>query len=340
MPLFLVKYVWLNLKAVFNGELTTEEKEYIHCVKFIEATIESVPQIGLSFYIIHHHGWNDNPALQVLSLAGSILSMKFGMATRRAWKSEKRDSEEEPHTIMVLKAFLWNLIPITCFLITYFIMMTCSSTMLMVFISVFLVVTIISIFLSWKTKYVILTMNRFIFIVVIIMASMYSVQKLAFPEGIRNCKIPFSNYCNDQNCAPVMEMENSTKIGKLNQTSVSELQDKLDLMEKTQDSTEKNHILSNINSLLEDSGIDKIDFESIEEFEEQLDERVQEILNKVSIKDPFQNFLRQYFPDLVSDHPFVVLNWFIVLVFLLFLVVEQICGEKQQEFYRFIMLAN
>ena len=175
------------------------------------------------------------------------------------------------------------------------------------------------------------------------MASMYSVQDLAFPEGIQNCKIPFSNYCNDQNCILVMEMENSTKIGKLNQTSVSELQDKLDLMEKTQDSTEKNHILSNINSLLEDSGIDKIDFESIEEFEEQykmINERVQEILNEVSIKDPFQNFLRQYFPDLVSDHPFVVLNWFIVLVFLFFLVVEQICGEKQQEFYRFIMLAN
>ena len=182
-------------------------------------------------------------------------------------------------------------------------------------------------------------MNRFIFIIVVIMASMYSVQDLAFPEGIQNCKIPFSNYCNDQNCTPVMEMENSTKIGKLNQTSVLELQDKLDLMEKTQDSTEKNHILSNIKSLLEDSGIDKIDFESIEEFK-MINERVQEILNEVSIKDPFQNFLRQYFPDLVSDHPFVVLNWFIVLVFLLFLVVEQICGEKQQEFYRFIMLAN
>ena len=185
-------------------------------------------------------------------------------------------------------------------------------------------------------------MNRFIFIIVVIMASMYSVQDLAFPEGIQNCKIPFSNYCNDQNCAPVMEMENST--GKLNQTSVSELKNKLDLMEKTQDSTEKDHILSNINSYLEELGIDKIDFESIDDFEEQLhkmiNERVQEFLNEVSIKDPFQKFLRQYFPDSVSDHPYVLLNWIIVLVFLLSLVVEQICGEKQEEFYRFIMLAN
>ena len=334
MPLFLVKYVLLNLKAVFCcGELTTEDKEYIHCVKFIEATIESVPQIGLSFYIIHHHGWNDNPALQVLSLAGSVLSMKFGMATRRAWKSEKRDSDEEPHTMMVLKAFLWNMIPITCFLITYFIMMTCSSTMLMVFISVFLVVTIISMFLSWKTKSVILTMNRFIFIIVVIMASMYSVQELAFPEGFQNCTIPFSNYCDNKNCILKNETstyETSSYVGKMNITAVEEMKSNLTLLETTKDSTEKDNI---IDSLLKETGL-----KSFEDLKEQVDKRYVKLIMDM-MKD-WRKKVHEYFEKIFPSYPYVFINWIIVVVFLLFLLVEQIFGEKQEEFYRFIMLAN
>ena len=342
--MFLVKYIWLNLKAVFNYELTTEEKEYIHCVKFIEATIESIPQIGLSFYIIYHHGFVDNSALQVLSLAGSILSMNFGMATRRAWRSEKRDSEEEPHTMMVLKAFLWNLIPITCFLITYFFMMICSSNMLMVFISAFLGVTIISLFLSWKTKSVILTMNRFLFIVAIIMSSMYTVQELAYPEGFQNCTIPFNNYCENKSCIFVMETVKSPPVlEKLNQTAVKELKHNLTVLEKTKDTTEKeNNVKSlleetGLDKLLEDTGIESID-ESVEDLIEKLDKRYVKLVIE-QIKE-WRKTVNEHLEKVFPKYPYVFINWIVVVVFLLFLLVEEMCGEKQEEFYRFIMVAK
>ena len=105
----------------------------------VEAILESVPQIGLSFYIIHHHGWFDpvfpeflsfEGDLQKLSLMGSILSINISMATRRAWWKLKG---KPPKKMDIFYAYLWNFVPMNCFLIAYYIIMADSKWILMVY---------------------------------------------------------------------------------------------------------------------------------------------------------------------------------------------------------------
>ena len=311
---FLLLYLWLNLKDLISNDLRWYEKQYIHCVKFIESIIESIPQIGLSFYIIHHHGWNEDGYIQVLSLAGSILSINLSMATRQAWKSTFYD----PPKSKIFKGFLWNFLPITCFLITYYFVMACSSTTLIIFVSIFLVITIISFTYLRKNKK--WTKNIFIFAVTLIMACLYSIQALAFSNGLQDEKrlIPFNKYC-DYNSSAV-EMENSTYIEEMNDLKTLKNLE-TNLLEKIDNSTfieqKNNHSTKNLTM--------------IEQIKEQL-VTVQKQINYW--KDKTLEFLHKHF-----DYPYVIILWVIVLVFLLFLGIETNFAEKQYPFYYFIIRA-
>ena len=139
-PGYLLKYLTLNLtNLMYCGEgdiLSTEEKEFVHNVKFLESIIESIPQIGLSFYILHHHEL-DKPVIfgfegdiQILSLVGSILSINISMATRRAWWKMRGKSPQE---MEIFWMFLWNFVPLTCFLVGYYIIMADSKWILLAY---------------------------------------------------------------------------------------------------------------------------------------------------------------------------------------------------------------
>ena len=183
-------------------------------------------------------------------------------------------------------------------------------------------------------------MNRFLFIVAIIMASMYTVQELAYPEGFQNCTIPFNNYCKNKSC---MKMENSPPvIEKLNQTVVKELKHNLTLLKKTKDSTEKKNI---IDSLLEKTGFESINslvkengLESIEDLKELVDKRYVKVV--IDLIKEWRKQVNEHLEKVFPEYPYVFINWIVVVVFLLFLLVEEMCGEKQEEFYRFIMVAK
>ena len=133
---YLIKYLQLNWQEFIGNELDDDEKVYVHSVKFLETIWESVPQIGLSFYIIHHYGF-DEPVftkykgdLQMLSLVASFVSINVSMATRRAWW---KMLGKPPSYSEIFKCALWNFIPITCFLTAYCIVMADSSLILVIY---------------------------------------------------------------------------------------------------------------------------------------------------------------------------------------------------------------
>ena len=142
-PGCLLKYLILNWKEFKGDELDVSDKKYMHSVKFIETINESVPQIGISFYIIHHYKLSepvfkfDNFGiagdLQFLSLVASFVSINISMATRRAWW--KMDGKPPSYT-EIFKCFLWNFFPISCFLIAYCIIMADSSLILIIFVCI------------------------------------------------------------------------------------------------------------------------------------------------------------------------------------------------------------
>ena len=139
---YLIYYLGLNMKELFYNNLKNREKAYVHTVKFLESMIESVPQIGLAFYIIHRHGF-DEPVfpegynfegdLQMLSLFGSVLSITISMATRRAYHKSILGPEKKD----IFIAALWNFIPLGCFLTTYYIFMSNSWIVLIFYFCTF-----------------------------------------------------------------------------------------------------------------------------------------------------------------------------------------------------------
>ena len=134
---YVVKFLHLSWKEFIGNDLGVEENMYLHSVKFIESIFESVPQIGISFYIIHHYGFDDpvftksyRGDLQMLSLFASIVSINISMATRRAWW---KMLGKPPSKWEIFKCFLRNLPPISCFLVAYCIIMADSSHILIIF---------------------------------------------------------------------------------------------------------------------------------------------------------------------------------------------------------------
>ena len=131
---FLKKYVTLNWIEFWHGDDSLEENEkiYIHCIKCFETMLESLPQIGLTFYVIHHHGL-DEPVftnypgdVQICSLMFSILSITINLATRHAWHKLKR----KPTKMELLYETFWNLLPIGSFMTAYCLFMITSKYLL------------------------------------------------------------------------------------------------------------------------------------------------------------------------------------------------------------------
>ena len=215
-PGYLLKYLTLNFKDLRGGKLSTEEKEFVHNVKFFESIIESLPQIGLSFYILHHHEWNEavipnfgfEGDIQILSLVGSILSINISMATRRAWWKMRGKSPQE---MEIFWMFLWNFVPLTCFLVGYYIMMSDSKWILIAYCCIspipciaFLIIwmcknciseTFADKFEKWmgNSKF---SINKFLLANTFVMACLHSIQFAIGSEDQESLIVKPFNLCN------------------------------------------------------------------------------------------------------------------------------------------------
>ena len=137
-PCLLIKS---SVIEIWKGEdaLTEQEHRASHRTKFIESIFESFLQLGLSFYIIHHHGL-DEPKftnfpgdVQIGSIIGSVLSVIVNFLTRHAYlKMRKKPSLYE----IFIDSAKWNLIPITCSLIAYFIILADNVQVFCIFAAI------------------------------------------------------------------------------------------------------------------------------------------------------------------------------------------------------------
>ena len=198
---YLIYYLGLNMKELFYNNLKDREKAYVHTVKFLESMIESVPQIGLAFYIIHRHGF-DEPVfpegynfegdLQMLSLFGSVLSITISMATRRAYHKSIFGPEKKD----IFIAALWNFIPLGCFLTTYYIFMSDSWIILIIYFCtcpLFFIFSLVSA-MSGSKKIVtskFFTMTIFLLLNTFVMSALHTIGYLLIQSGIGNKIIHF-----------------------------------------------------------------------------------------------------------------------------------------------------
>ena len=126
--LFMKHYLYFKWITLRYGDYAIDDyqKRFLDRVKVYEAMLESLPQIGLSFYIMNHHGL-DEPAItnikgdiQIFSLVGSIVSVSGSFFNRHAWMKFKKD-DGTPEILDIVKAALQNFIPLNCFLVAFFI---------------------------------------------------------------------------------------------------------------------------------------------------------------------------------------------------------------------------
>ena len=221
---YLLTYLKLNWRELTNDDLDDEEKIYVHSVKFFESIIESVPQIGLSFYIIHHHGWDKSVLsdvegdLQKLSLVSSIFSITISMATRRAWWKKRGKA---PEKMDILVAFLWNFVPMTCFLVAYYIIMADSKWILIIYSCIspiacvaFLIMYFCFCFCfpcleDWiiKSRF---SINKFLLANTFIMACLHTIQIYAIGLEDPSLEVKPFNSCNST------DVENTASEDQLN----------------------------------------------------------------------------------------------------------------------------
>ena len=113
-------------------------------IKFLESILESLPQLGLSIYILHHHGLDENYIffegdVQILTAISSLISILVSISYRQAFmKNLERGDLEEPTIKQTVKYLLFTIIPITGAVIATFIML--SKTKYVAYIFLFLYV--------------------------------------------------------------------------------------------------------------------------------------------------------------------------------------------------------
>ena len=128
--LFLKHYLYFKWIILRYGDdaIDDYQKRFLDRTKMQEAMLESLPQIGLSFYIMNHHGL-DEPAMtnikgdiQIFSLVGSIASISASFISRHAWMPFRgKDGCRCPEVKDIIKSALRNFIPLECFLVALFI---------------------------------------------------------------------------------------------------------------------------------------------------------------------------------------------------------------------------
>ena len=152
------------------------------------------------------------------------------------------------------------------------------------------------------------------------MACLYSIQALAFSNGLQDEKrlIPFNKYC-DYNSSAV-EMENSTYIEEMNDLKTLKNLE-TNLLEKIDNSTfieqKNNHSTKNLTMI------------------EQINEQLVAVQEQISYwKAKTHKFLHKHF-----DYPYLIIIWVDVLVFLMFLGIETKFADEQDPIYYFITRA-
>ena len=181
--LFLKHYLNFKWKIFRYGDdaIDDYQKMFLDRTKMKEAMLESLPQIGLSFYIMNHHGL-DEPAIinikgdiQIFSLVGSIASVSASFISRHAWMPFRTNGSPEVKDIM--KAALRNFIPLKCCLVALFVI-TGSYELFFVFIGL-LITQMILVFAMNSCSCKIFdfySINRFLFSNTVIIAIFHTIQ--------------------------------------------------------------------------------------------------------------------------------------------------------------------
>jgi len=143
-----VYLIFMVFKKIFYGSnaLTEKEELALFKIRFTETIIESVPELGLSLYILHHHGLDHEDYtffqgdLQVASIVGSVISILKNISAKHAYFDceyrhiavinmkdnfvHPEKNERIPSFTKVLKSLIYNAIPILGGIVALFIMMS------------------------------------------------------------------------------------------------------------------------------------------------------------------------------------------------------------------------
>ena len=105
-PFYFMK---LTAEEVWKGsEHVSQNKKLAgHSLKFTECMIESIPQLCLSFHLLHHYELDSNTYIQIGSIIGSILSIMYNFCVRYAYI----EHDETPTNLQIAKSGLKNCIP-------------------------------------------------------------------------------------------------------------------------------------------------------------------------------------------------------------------------------------
>ena len=112
---FLKEFLLIGFK-VCGKDPTPEQNMMAHDVRMMAAAYESYPQYLLNMYVMLKHGIS-NPALQIISLLGSLFSIMKAYFTRHALIQYK----EYPSIEQILKAGIVNCLPMLIWFYTDFV---------------------------------------------------------------------------------------------------------------------------------------------------------------------------------------------------------------------------
>ena len=200
-----VHQIKLNWKIFWHGQesVTENQVRFLGSINVITSMLESLPEIGLAFYIMNHHGLDDpvfsntKGDLQYVSLTLSVLCIWDSVIRRHAWVKYKT-GRGCPTTSDIVKAALWNTVPLLSFLVALFIIMAHYELLFIYLVllglqmGLFLVLNQWSDF-KWLDGY---SMNRFMFVNTLFIAVIFTIQLFAFQvEENPNLRMKSFNNC-------------------------------------------------------------------------------------------------------------------------------------------------
>ena len=217
---FMGRHLYFKWKIFFHGEdaIDDYQKRVMDRTKVYEAMLESLPQIGLSFYIMNHHGLDDPVVtnikgdIQIFSLIASILSVFLSFSINHAWR-DFNPGDGCPKMKDNVKAALWNFVPLACFLVGFFIIMG-NYFMLFLYIGMLMLQVVVVFISNLKCNCKCLnyySMNRFLVFNTLIVAILFTIQLLIFgvEENPNLFVRPFNN-CLNTSVLP--EFENKLNV--------------------------------------------------------------------------------------------------------------------------------
>ena len=128
--------------------MTDKEELALFKIKFTEALLEAIPELGLNLYILHHHGFDQKDFhffpgyLQIGSMLGSVLSIIRNISAKHAYfncehtKANPKHPQKDKRIPSIKKIFesaMYNGIPILGMIASILIIMAKNKSVLQVF---------------------------------------------------------------------------------------------------------------------------------------------------------------------------------------------------------------